>query len=43
MTDLDARAERVRGVVEGNHGNVIGRGGNVMRVELPRALISEGA
>jgi hypothetical protein len=35
MIDLEARAGRVRAVVEGNFGKVIGREGNVMQIELP--------
>lgn len=33
--DLDARADRVRAVVEGNFGSVIGREGDVMTIAVP--------
>jgi hypothetical protein len=35
MTDLEARADRVRAVVEGNHGRVIKREGIVIEIEVP--------
>jgi hypothetical protein len=35
MTDIEARAERVRAVVEANFGRVIGRDGDAMTVEIP--------
>ena len=35
MTDLDARAERVRAIAESNHGRVVDRVGYVMTVEIP--------
>jgi hypothetical protein len=41
MTDLEARADRVRAVVEGNHGKVLGRHGNTMRIEIPADIAPE--
>ena len=35
MIDLDARADRVRAIVEGNFGRVIDRNGDTMVVEVP--------
>jgi hypothetical protein len=33
--DLSARAERVKAIVQANHGKVIDRTGNIMMVEIP--------
>jgi hypothetical protein len=40
MTDLDARAERVRAIAEGNSGTVIKRGGDIMEIEVPADIAS---
>ena len=39
MTDLEARAERVRAIAEGNHGRVIARDVNSMMIEVPAEII----
>jgi len=41
MTDLQARADRVCAVVEGNHGKVLGRDGNTLRIEIPADIAIE--
>jgi hypothetical protein len=35
MTDLEARADRVRAVVQGHHGKVIRRIGDTIEIEVP--------
>jgi hypothetical protein len=35
MTDLDARADRVRAIVESNFGRIIDCDGTTMKVEVP--------
>jgi hypothetical protein len=40
MSDVNARADRVRTIVEAVYGRVIGRSRNVMQVEIPADLIS---
>lgn len=43
MTDLSARADRVRQIAEQLHGNVLDRDGDTMRVEIPSDLSGAAA